>query len=316
MHTLHEGEIALLLKTLVGAHVRLKNHPEFAEELREAVGRATYRPRPTYSSSEFLNMEDGSQNGSLEGWQVAEREERMWLQAHSRNAAGFNPTEAAEAALAAKSLGLFKGGSTQVEALLAVSMSGAGQSGGNGSDSNGAAASGQRVQKRPRHRGCVDSTLVATFESFTARLMPVTASWLCDSKAHGSSAGAHGSGNGSSGIPRNSVYLADIDVTRENPPVYSALGAADPAQLAGVDLSAAAAQHAWSDGEADCDNGNGFDGEAAESVSRVMQKSGCGVLECLQALEEHAWNVQAAIDQLLEEQLVAAQEQEAAAAES
>ena len=191
-------------------------------------------------------------------------------------------------------------------------MSGSAQAGGNGNGSNGAAASSQPGHKRrPRHRGCVDKTLVATFESFTARLMPVTASWLSDSDVYGSGRGAYGSENGNGSIPRNSVYVADIDVTRDSPPVYSVLGAADPTLMGSeVDVSGAAALYALSDGEAECESGNGFDGEAAEAVSHVMQQSGCGVLECLQALEERAWNAQAAIEYLLEEQLVAEQEQE------
>lgn len=302
MHTLHEGEIASLLKNLVGAHVRLTDHPEFAEDLREAVGRATYRPRSNYASSVFLSMDDsaGSPSEPLEEWEVAEREERLWLQAHSRNAAGFNPTEAAEAALAAKSLQLFDGGSTQLEALLAVSMSGTMHA--TGTRSNGAAESGQR--RRPRHRGCVDSTLVATFESFTARLMPATASWLSDSSISSSAGESNGNGNGSS--LQHSV--ADIDITRENLPVYSALAAVEAVQL-----GAAALSESW-DGEVDSEDSGSFDGEAAETVSLVMEESGCGVLECVQALGEHTWNAQAAIDQLLQE-LVAEQALQATADE-
>lgn len=289
MHSLHEGELSLLLKTLVGAHVGLKDHPEFTEELREAVDRATYRPRPSYSLSEFLS-DDSTESQSDSSSGSEEREERLWQQAHSRNAPGFSPGEAADAALAAKSLDLFEGGSTQLEALLAVSMSSTVQ----GGSTTGATASTGR-KKRPRHRGCIDGTLLATFESFTSRLMPATASWLSEEDFPDRA------------VNGNSLDIIDdvphVDITREQLPVYSALGAVEPVQL----LDGTIAAGSLSDGEPDTENRSSFDGQAAETVSRVMEDSGCGVLECLQALEEQSWDAKDAVEQLQEERLVAEQ---------
>lgn len=271
------GQLAGLSETWLTRFMRaaaavpgaLDEHEDIQEELRACLQSKTFTPRDCYDFSGVVNREFFADNRR----ELAPEHEGLtpqWRSAHGRNAPGFTPSEAAEAARCCKALALFDGGSAVLEALLAASMGGA-------------------AAPPPRPRGACRGGLQSAFQQLLQdeidSLGGVEIKWIAEQR-------------GDAELLRASCAGA-LEVTRESGGVYSALAAASM----GACVGGAAGGSSWED-----EDGAGYrfegwyDGEGAEKVSRVMDESGAAVLEVMEALESADWDVEAAVEALREAQ--------------
>lgn len=235
------------------------------EELRACLQSRTFSPRDSYDFSEVVNREFFA---DVRHELAPEREgfTTQWRSAHGRHAAGFTPSEAAEAARCVKALRLFDGGSSVLEALLAVSMGGA-------------------TDAAPAVRGAAEGGLWAAFQGTVSDAVDSLGGkaicWMPD-----------GTGDDEL-LATNGAEVSEI--TRQCSGVYSALA------LGGVGRMGQGGGVVGGAGErGGCYVFEGsFDGAAAEKVAEVMHRTEAGLAEVTDALERADWDADVAGEMLI-----------------
>eukprot|EP00892_Ulva_mutabilis_P012799 jgi/Ulvmu1/9892/UM057_0049.1 len=234
------------------------------DELRACMQSKTYAPRNSYSFSGDVNGEffaDVRHELAVE----EEGHSAEWRRAHSRNAAGFSPSEAAEAARCVKALRLFDGGSSVLEALLAVSM---------GSPEEGA----------PAALGVGEGGLQGDFQQmFLDELDGLGGEpigWMTDTPGDAELVASSG------------INMSEI--TRERDGLYSSLAAGSMGWRGRGDGEASAGGIYEFEGS--------YDGGAAAVVAEVMDRTEAALSEVLAALQSADWDADVAVDALIRQQ--------------
>lgn len=288
---LSEAWLTRFLRAAAAVPAAVSSHEGVREELRACLQSKTFTPRNSYGFSDVVNTEFFA---DVRHELAPEREgfTAQWQTAHGRNASGFTPAEAAEAARCVKALRLFDGGSAVLEALLAVSMGGADK----------AAASSVAAAPRAAPAGGRQAEFQKLLQREIAGLGGVAISWIPEQPGDAAL------------IPADSAAISET--VGDCCGVYSALAAASIGGFEGAEGVGASV-----DGGLVYGFEGSYDGEHAVKVAAVMDETAAGVVEVMEALDSAGGEVDTAVELLREAMLreagagVAAGQEATAAAE-